>query len=776
MNQYVMQDTTLYTNERLNDYLKNYKNYVSTIVGQSGVASYKYYRFNYSPEGIDRVNLGRVPCAVLTGTNPNTGGIDPTAPSLTATYPQITSWVQSGSNVNGATMNTPEGWFMQLAKEYSAVKSQEIRNYSDPNYMQITPGLSYYATTDLSYIIPAKGYTTSSSPYLPSTAPYYITLFSPLTKSTFVNNSKMVQSGNCDAATMNMKSLDTSVQKENITNYYYNWYPLGVEWFGYFKPPTLGYYTFKITTNSNGYCAMWFGNDALFDYNTSNAKYPSTTMPVKVMINEPIYYPIRIQYFNVGVHLSDGVLSIKDPPKFSLSIVDEKGATHEPVNVFSTIKKSGYPYYPPLLYCSFVSTTPDSFLLGGFQCYVCRNYDIDNRPSPSPTEFFKMIETYKFAMAAGKFDKDRGTLNEVNYGTLPDGIDYTVVYTNGSTYPSTFSIYRIDVDPRMGNTYQIDTRTKNPYPMSQVDASLLIAADSYQEMYNYYTDPKQGHIADPETCKTLCNDNSNCNFYYTYTTAYEDQCYYDTQSSIPSFSQIRPIGTLPGSTVDEGSSRLFLRNYELEPPSCGQYGAVEVQKVVNTSVYNSQFPYANYDLSSKTISDMSLVGICGDASYQHLTNGAYDILFKNNLYDSNGSWWDKGSWTNMGSYTESFTTTPEPTKFTNALSDTKDLANASLQNERVYAKMQEKINSNYNTLANQDIPQYLKTRDIMMNNVNYDYNGNVLLYYKNQPIPNVQQQSINDSKEGYQMQNSLYILGTLTAATLLVLAIIIARE
>ena len=166
MNQYVMQDTTLYTNERLNDYLKNYKNYVSTIVGQSGVASYKYYRFNYSPEGIDRVNLGRVPCAVLTGTNPNTGGIDPTAPSLTATYPQITSWVQSGSNVNGATMNTPEGWFMQLAKEYSAVKSQEIRNYSDPNYMQITPGLSYYATTDLSYIIPAKGvYTTSSSPY-----------------------------------------------------------------------------------------------------------------------------------------------------------------------------------------------------------------------------------------------------------------------------------------------------------------------------------------------------------------------------------------------------------------------------------------------------------------------------------------------------------------------------------------------------------------------------------------------------------------------------------
>jgi hypothetical protein len=194
-------------------------------------------------------------------------------------------------------------------------------------------------------------------------------------------------------------------------------------------------------------------------------------------------------------------------------------------------------------------------------------------------------------------------------------------------------------------------------------------------------------------------------------------------------------------------------------------------------VYNSQFPYSNYDLSLVPITDLSLVGLCGDSTYQNLTNTAKEILFNNTLYNSSGSWKDNnGAWKNTGTYSEGFTNTPQPMKYTSALGDTTDLANTSLQNERIYAKMQKQINSNYNTLADKDIPKYLKTRDIMMNNNNYDYKGNVLLYYNTKPIPNVRQQNISDTKDGYQMQNSLYILGTLTAATLLVFAIIIARE
>jgi hypothetical protein len=380
-------------------------------------------------------------------------------------------------------------------------------------------------------------------------------------------------------------------------------------------------------------------------------------------------------------------------------------------------------------------------------------------------------------MTVGKFDKDRGTQNDVNYGTLPDDIHYTVVYTSNSKYPSTFSIYRIDVDSRMGNTYQIDTRKSNPYPMSELDPKLLVRADNYDELYNYYTNPQEATQTDPATCKSMCNDNSNCNFYYTYTSGNIDQCYYDTGSSIPTFSQIKPTGNTIRSNVDPGSSKLFMRNFELHPPPCQLSEQIEVQNVVNTSVYNSQLPYSNYDLSLVPITDLSLVGLCGDSTYQNLTNSARDILFNNTLYNSSGSWKDNnGAWKNTGTYLEGFTNTPQPIKYTSALGDTTDLANTSLQNEKIYAKMQKQINSNYNTLADKDIPKYLKTRDIMMNNNNYDYKGNVLLYYNTKPIPNVRQQNINDTKDGYQMQNSLYILGTLTAATLLVFAIIIARE
>lgn len=766
-----MENTTLYTNKRLHDYLDHYQDYVTKTINESGITSHKYYHFNYSPDGVKKKNLKRLPSVILTGINPNSPGKDPTAPSQNGKYEQVKSWSLYNTTVNGITMekNTPEGWLMQLSTEYSDAKSKELKKYSDKSYITITSGLSYLIASDISNIIPTQGQTTTISPYILNPS-YYITLFSPLTNGNFVK--KMI-TGTCSMS-MNSFNESFSLDMSNISQKYIN-KPIGVEWFGYFKPPTLGYYTFAVQSN-NGFCAMWFDDDALFDYTDKNANFPSTSKnDIQILITEPKYYPIRIQYFNV-----DGSVSNKGVPDFKLSILDENGKKMDTNSVFSTITNTvdGSAYYPPLLYCAFVSTSVNTFLIGEFQCYLCKTYSSNNNTSNTDAlKFFKILETYKFDMVAGAFDKDLGTQNDVNYGTLPDDINYTVVYTPSSKFPSTFSIYRIDVDSRMGNTYQIDTRKNNPYPMSELDQKLLLRANNYDELYNYYTNPQEATQTDPETCKRMCNDNSKCNFYYTYTSGNIDQCYYDTESSIPTFSQIKPTGNTIRSNVDPGTSKLFMRNFELHPPPCQLSEQIEVQEVINTSVYNSQFPYANYDLSLIPITDLSLVGICGDSAYQKLTNNAREILFDNTLYNSNGSWKDNnGTWKNTGTYFEGFTNTPYPIKYTNALGDTTDLANTNLQNEEIYAKMQKQINANYNTLANKDIPQYLKTRDIMTNNNNYDYKGNVLLYYNTKPIPNARQQNINDTKDGYQMQNSLYILGTLTAATLLVFAIIIARE
>jgi hypothetical protein len=87
-----------------------------------------------------------------------------------------------------------------------------------------------------------------------------------------------------------------------------------------------------------------------------------------------------------------------------------------------------------------------------------------------------------------------------------------------------------------------------------------------------------------------------------------------------------------------------------------------------------------------------------------------------------------------------------------------------------------KFNKNLYDLSNNLIPTYLDQRTKMNNNVNSDLSGNELLYFRNQRIPTLREQTAFDANEGGFMQNSLYVLGTMTAVSMLILAISIARE
>jgi hypothetical protein len=779
MDDFQLKNTTLYTHDRIEDYLQHYTDYVTTIEGKSQSELYQYYHFDYSPNGIKKVDVGRVPSGLFTGQNPNPTGSDPTFPLDLSNYPNpVKSWIPYNTNQNASATtqlyNTPDGWLMELAILYSKVKNAELNKYKN---LTIVPGLTFNIITDFSFVAQAPGQLQNQSPYL-TNPQSYITLFS--------NPSiKISTTGQCKTT---MDTLNRAINLPS-TGFIDAATAVGIEWFGYFKPPTLGYYTFTIDAGE-GFCAIWFDDDAVFDYTDKNAYFTSpSVLPKTVQITEPKYYAIRIQYFADSVpNLSSG------QRQFGLTIMNNQ--TNQEVNtndVLFTINNNTY--YPPLLYCAFVSTSVQNFSLGKFQCYICNTADTTKG---DPANFWNVIQKYKFNLEAGMYNYDRGTPNQVNYQTLPDGTNYTDIYTVNSLYPSTFSIYRIDVDTRMGNTYQIDTKSNNGfYKMNPLNRDLLLASDSYNQVSDYYADITNAFQTDPETCKIMCNQSDKCNYYFTYTSNGIDQCVNDTTNSIPNFTQIRPTGNTVQSNVDAGSSNLFMRNFELHPPPCAITGPISVQPVVATTNYTPAFPYSQYDLDLKPINDLSFVGVCGDSSYQTISQGAYDILFKDTLYSSNGSWENSvGSWktaegfsTSSPSSSPSASTpssstlspfappaTPVPTKYTNALSDTRDLANTNLQNEEMYARLQKTINQNYNVLGESKIPNYIETRTIMMDNPNYDYNGNILLYYRNKPIPNGQEKMNLDAIEGYQTQNSLYILGTLTAATLLVLAILIGRE
>jgi len=284
-----------------------------------------------------------------------------------------------------------------------------------------------------------------------------------------------------------------------------------------------------------------------------------------------------------------------------------------------------------------------------------------------------------------------------------------------------------------------------------------------------------------------------------------------TPGSLPSFNQIAPTEGIV-NPVDPGSSTLFMRNLQFVEPTCNgitSSGTVpgpiaEIKTVENKNIYNnSVFPFSNYFWDSQMVDRVEDIGVCGDARFRTLTNDAVQILFKDTSYNSNGTWLnsdgtlgqDIQQWTNWNSkpgssnaprtVIDGFTpSTKVPTtrvypapsvKYTNAMSDTADSIQSTMYNGQQYSKLMKQVNKNYQELSN-EIPEYIATRNRLHDNVNADYNGNTLLYLRTTPVPNAQQKNIMDVSEQGTMQNMVYVLGTITAATLLVFAMILARD
>jgi hypothetical protein len=58
----------------------------------------------------------------------------------------------------------------------------------------------------------------------------------------------------------------------------------------------------------------------------------------------------------------------------------------------------------------------------------------------------------------------------------------------------------------------------------------------------------------------------------------------------------------------------------------------------------------------------------------------------------------------------------------------------------------------------------------------YDFSGNHLLYYDNKEIPTLRDTKISDNQQFIIQQNTVYIIGTITCATMIIAAIILGRQ
>lgn len=760
-------DTKLFTYDRLNDFVKNYKEYINNLITKSEGPDgnlYKYYHFEYSPNGINITDIGRIPSQLIISSPSNTPSATPSTGSIIKPEPSTNTWANNWTPFT--TTNTVNAWKMSLSKTYNATKTNAQKSL---NMKSIKPGLQFsiIQLTSNAYSTNYNSFQTNSKSFINSFSDPSSTVLVPPTivtsMDTYVNAFQ----------DPNKQLFPTFVSKQQLT--------FGCEWTGFFKPTSVGNYVFTMNANS-GYFYVWIGDKSVCEYTPSNLDIYNGSQTFTINITEVKYYPIRIQFY-------EQITPQMSPLTFSLDIqfMNVDGTTTQiPTNncLYAIYNSDGTNYVPPLLYCAFVSQSPADFLLGKFKCY---RYDLDKTTPADLISFYAFLNKYKFSMQSQKYDMDNGGIN-IGFGKLPDNVKYTPVSGDVNSLPDRFSIYRLDTDLRMGNSYQVDTRIGGDalYSMRMMDPSLLNYAGSYNQLPDYFpenqdlTKYQPATNDDGEACKINCNNTQNCSHYYTYMSNGHPKCIIaNATMPSPSFNQILPNNT-PNNSIDAGSSSLFMRNLQLIDPSCSIVGnstpgqgppIANINTVNSVNVNDNSFPYSNYNLSTNTITTNAHLGVCGDASYNLYMNNAAQILYQNTTYNRDGTW--------INSPSEGFQTGSTPlaqTKYTDAINDTSDSIRAGLQNQQQYAQMMQQINSNYSNLAYTDIPAYLKTRSEMENNVNYDFSGNELLYFRNKPIPTTQQQNIIDNNQGAHTQNLQYVLGTLTAAALLVLALIIGQE
>ena len=209
---------------------------------------------------------------------------------------------------------------------------------------------------------------------------------------------------------------------------------------------------------------------------------------------------------------------------------------------------------------------------------------------------------------------------------------------NVQKLPNVFALYRLSVDSRFDNTYQIQTKvsTGGQYEMKQIDNKLLQLAPSHTDVIGYF--PSNIQNASTLTalqCKEACNKSpSHCAYYYSYTTdkGSSPKCVLDTTGLPPIYNQTRV-----SDAMDVGSGTLSLRNKQLKETQLRACASQQIQPdIQNTDDYSRNFKFNNYEMTSSTIDNINDLGVCGSSKYLEYVKQAQDILYHAHEYKPDG--------------------------------------------------------------------------------------------------------------------------------------------
>ena len=745
-----MESNKLYTYDRLSEFVDSYTAFVKkTKEEESNPATenYKYYNFETSPDAVTSDSIGRF------------------GSSLFANIDSIWKPMSGSNGINA--------WKLNLGEKMIALKNTHNADVTN----NLVTGLSYkikqfnnvYNITDITKL--------NVLPYDLLAQIAYVDTVSNI--SDIISNSQCpsgykAAGSTTPAACFTPYSSILSTIVEGVSNPNVSVYTpspntntnniVSIEWEGYFHQSTNGIYTFKATIPDNCLYYIWFGDKSICEFLSTNADISNTNNKHMLIIDNK--QPIRIRIQCIFIDQIQPTLNL-DISRIKL---ENQSTIDEPVSITDSFYNSSV--QPFAFYTAFVSSNQQQFLNNEFTCYslVTNTNGILNINGGDLTQFYRIFRQNYPDVIDLKYDYNSS--NRLSYGTIPSINTQYTIQVSSTTPPFAYSIYRLYTDPRMGNTYQINTQMNDQtlYSMHKFSDNKLNYANDFSTKTGYYPSSSllTGNSITNKSgleCKEQCISDATCNNYYTFTSNNDPKCVISTGT--PEFNRVIPANST--ISIDPNSSSLYMRNYQLDITGSNNCGTLarpsNVIPVNTTNNYSTNFEYSNYNFDGTNITTPQQIGICGSPAYQKQSNDAYEILYSPATYFTGGTW------------TESFTSdSQDSSKTTQAIDDTSDAIQTNLGNEEIYANKMESINSNKSQLEHTLIPNYKQTRKIMEGNPIYDYKGDSLLYFRNKPIPQVREKRVMDNNQQYVTSQLMLSLGTLSAATLIVFAIMLARE
>lgn len=729
-----MDSNKLFTHERLTKFVNDYKDYIQekkTEQGENSNGNFEYYHFDYNPNGIITSLIGRYSHEILS---------------------EASSWSPM------TFKNGIDGWKITLARGLTNYKKREQEKFRENslsglnfiiNYDELPTGI-YYGQVNIDI---------DQDHYALKVATEY--------NDRGTDNSVLGVS--YDLTNLNNGTNDKLYNKKENMNYKL----VTVNWYGLFYGE-IGSYKIKCE-GENCTFYLWFGDEAICEYThytciINNNKTESDDL----FFSYDKYVPIRIQCYYYG--------NVQNTVDFKVSV--QKLITNQERRVYKDIDLNKVFFHsptPPLvLYHAYVSLNEQDFINDEFLCVSLVDIKDDELYVKDYSNLLIFYSRFRqFLSNSYNNEYDYNEDNRLSYGVIPNiNIQYTIQGMEG--HPFAYSIYKINSDPRMGKTYQINTKIDDniSYPMKEMkitdNNSLLSYSDVYTTYSGFYPNRDSLDVrfynesidADPLQCKEQCNKNPNCGYYFTFKSLGNDKCVINSDNKEPSFNRIAPKQT--HRPIDENTSSLYMRNYKLnispEKRECIKIGSTssDTIDVKNSSNYSNTFEYSFYNMDKTPIQSVDEMGICGDEEYIQFKNDSADLLFKDTTYYNDGTW------------IENFESKEPVSKYTDVMEDTKDAIRTNLSNEQIYKEKSKNIDKKLKKLRN-DIPNYHRMKDVLKSKEHYDYDGDEL-YFRKKRHHHLLEKKIMDHNQLYLNTKLLYTLGTVTCATLIILAILIARD